>query len=111
MRHWMDHPLVIPNGDGAGVVDRVGPGVEEAWIGQSVWIYNGQRGDRAFRTAAELIGVGRAARRATARVGQLSRGRMSRDPLHGRARYVFMDAPMDGQTVPPIREERLPQKK
>jgi NADPH2:quinone reductase len=33
---------VIPNSDGAGVIDRVGPGVSASRLGQRVWVYNGQ---------------------------------------------------------------------
>jgi NADPH2:quinone reductase len=32
-------PPQVPNQDGAGVVDAVGPGVEEAWLGLRVWIW------------------------------------------------------------------------
>ncbi len=49
------HPRVIPNSDGAGLVDKVGPGVSAALVGKRVWLYNGQRGGRAFGTAAEYI--------------------------------------------------------
>lgn len=45
---------VIPHSDGSGVIDAVGDGVEEARIGQPVWIWNGAW-QRAFGTAAEYI--------------------------------------------------------
>ena len=51
------HPRVIPNSDGAGIVEQVGPGVPPTLVGQRVWLYNGQRGGRAFGTAAELIAI------------------------------------------------------
>lgn len=50
----MEYPRVIPNSDGAGVIDKVGAGVDPGRIGQRVWLYNGQRG-RAFGTASEFI--------------------------------------------------------
>ncbi len=53
----MAGPRVIPNSDGAGIVEAVGPGVDQAWVGQRVWLYNGQRGGRAFGTAAEYIAL------------------------------------------------------
>jgi NADPH:quinone reductase len=53
----MDGPLVIPNSDGAGIVDQVGAGVGDHWLGQRVWLYNGQRGGRALGTAAEYIAL------------------------------------------------------
>ena len=53
----MEFPRVIPNSDGAGIVDQVGDGVTRLRIGQRVWLYNGQRNGRAFGTAAEYISL------------------------------------------------------
>jgi NADPH2:quinone reductase len=50
-----EYPRVIPNSDGAGVVDKVGEGVDTRWIGKRVWLYNGQRNGRWMGTAAEYI--------------------------------------------------------
>ena len=47
-------PVIIPQSDGAGIIDAVGDGVDTARIGQRVWIWNGQW-QRAFGTAAEMI--------------------------------------------------------
>jgi NADPH2:quinone reductase len=47
-------PRVIPQSDGAGVVDEVGTGVPASRIGERVWIWNGQW-KRPFGTAAEYI--------------------------------------------------------
>lgn len=52
-----DGPIVIPNSDGAGVVDQVGAGVGEEMIGQRVWLFNGQRLGRTHGTAAEYIAL------------------------------------------------------
>jgi NADPH2:quinone reductase len=49
-------PRVIPHSDGAGIIDRVGAGVDSARIGERVWIWNGQW-KRAFGTAATYIAV------------------------------------------------------
>ena len=49
-------PRVIPHSDGAGIVDRVGTGVDPARIGERVWLWNGQW-KRAFGTAAEAIAL------------------------------------------------------
>ncbi|MBA4794048.1 NADPH:quinone reductase [Phenylobacterium sp.] len=51
----MAYPKITPNSDGAGVVEAVGPGVAQAWVGRRVWFYNGQRNGRAFGSAAEYI--------------------------------------------------------
>src|SRR6266481_5468508 len=53
----MEYPRVITNSDGAGVIDQVGPGVPERWLGQRVWLYNGQRNGRWMGTAAEYIAL------------------------------------------------------
>ena len=57
----MDHPLVIPHCDGAGVIEAVGAGVDPARIGTRVWLWNAQGGygetGRAFGTAADLIAL------------------------------------------------------
>jgi NADPH2:quinone reductase len=53
----MEHPRVIPNSDGAGVVDQVGAGVTRFREGDRVWLFNGQRNGRAFGTAAEYIAL------------------------------------------------------
>lgn len=55
--YGFDFPRVIPHSDGAGVVDQVGEGVQPAWLGERVWLYNGQRRGRAFGTAAEYIAL------------------------------------------------------
>ena len=53
----MEYPRVIPNSDGAGIVDQVGDGVTRLNVGQRVWLFNGQRNGRAFGTAAEYIAL------------------------------------------------------
>src|SRR5581483_10741756 len=52
----MAFPRVIPHSDGAGVIDRVGPGVPTRRVGERVWIWNGQW-KRPFGTAAEFIAL------------------------------------------------------
>src|ERR1700682_5486164 len=53
----MEVPRVIPDSDGAGVIDQLGDGVTRFDIGQRVWLFNGQRNCRAFGTAAEYIAL------------------------------------------------------
>ena len=47
-------PRIVPHSDGAGVIDKVGPGVAEQREGERVWTWNGQW-KRAMGTAAEYI--------------------------------------------------------
>ncbi len=49
----MPFARVVPHQDGAGVIDRVGPGVAARRVGERVWLYEAQRG-RAGGTAAEF---------------------------------------------------------
>lgn len=53
----MEYPRVIPNSDGAGIIDQVGQGVTRLSVGQRVWLFNGQRNGRALGTAAEYIAL------------------------------------------------------
>ena len=52
-----EYPRVIPNSDGAGVIDKAGDGVAADWVGKRVWLYNGQRNGRWMGTAAEYIAL------------------------------------------------------
>lgn len=49
-------PRVIPQSDGAGVIDQSGDGVPTSRVGERVWLWNGQW-KRPFGTAAEYIVV------------------------------------------------------
>jgi NADPH2:quinone reductase len=49
-------PRLIPQSDGAGVIDQVGDGVPKSRIGERVWVWNGQW-KRPFGTAAEYIAL------------------------------------------------------
>ncbi|HEY5299168.1 MAG TPA: NADPH:quinone reductase [Acetobacteraceae bacterium] len=53
----MDHPRVVTNSDGAGIVDQAGPGVARSWVGKRAWLYNGQRNGRWCGTAAQYIAL------------------------------------------------------
>jgi NADPH2:quinone reductase len=52
----MSYPRVVPHSDGAGIVDKVGDGVDSQWIGRRVWCF-GAQSYRPFGTAAELCVV------------------------------------------------------
>jgi NADPH2:quinone reductase len=55
--YGMEFPRIVPNSDGAGVVDALGPEADGAPpLGGRVWLYNAQRG-RPFGTAAEFTCV------------------------------------------------------
>ena len=49
-------PRIIPHSDGAGVIDKVGPGVPASRVGERVWVWNGQW-KRPHGTAATMIAL------------------------------------------------------
>jgi NADPH2:quinone reductase len=49
-------PQLVPQSDGAGIIDQVGDGVPRSRIGERVWVWNGQW-KRPFGTAAEYIAL------------------------------------------------------
>ena len=59
----LDDGFVIPNSDGAGIIEAVGDGVDANRIGERVWVYQAQYA-RRFGTAAEYVAIdaGRAPR-------------------------------------------------
>ena len=52
----LDLGYVIPNSDGAGVIEAVGDGVDASRIGERAWIYQAQYG-RRFGSAAEYVAI------------------------------------------------------
>ena len=52
----LDEGFVIPNSDGAGIIEAVGDGIDKARVGQRVWVYEAHYG-RRFGTAAEYVAV------------------------------------------------------
>jgi NADPH:quinone reductase len=95
----MDGPLVIPNSDGAGIVDQVGAGVGDHWLGQRVWLYNGQRGGRALGTAAEYIALDAGLVTPLADDVSFSAGACLGIPGMTAHYGVFSDGPVRGKTV------------
>ncbi|MFV0296907.1 MAG: NADPH:quinone reductase [Hyphomicrobiaceae bacterium] len=55
--YQMEAPFVIAHSDGAGVIDKLGPGVSHFVEGERVWLYNGQRNGRNLGTGAEFIAL------------------------------------------------------
>lgn len=54
--YGMPFPRIIPHSDGAGIVDALGAGVSEEWMGRRVWCF-GAQSYRPFGTAAEYTAV------------------------------------------------------
>lgn len=94
----MEYSRVIPDSDGAGVVDQVGAGVPGEWLGRRVWLYNGQRG-RAFGTAAEYIALDASLVTPLPDPVGYEAGATLGVPCMTAHRCVFRDGPVDGRMV------------
>jgi NADPH2:quinone reductase len=95
----MEFPRVIPNSDGAGIIDQIGEGVSRHRAGQRVWLYNGQRNGRAFGTAAEYIAL--AEHLVTPLPDNVSFAAGATLGIPGMTAWccLFADGPIAGQTV------------
>jgi NADPH:quinone reductase len=94
----MEFPRVVPHQDGAGIIDRVGPGVPESRLGERVWLYQAQIG-RPFGTAAEYT-VQPAVRAVPLPPNtSFSEGAGLGVPAMTAHRCVCADGPVDGKTV------------
>jgi NADPH:quinone reductase len=91
-------PRVIPNSDGAGVIDRVGRGVPKARLRQRVWVYNGQW-QRPDGTSAQYIVL--PAEQALPLPKKLSyaQGACLGIPVMTAHRCLFADGPIRGLNV------------
>ena len=94
----MSYPRVIPHSDGAGIIDAVGAGVDDARIGERVWVF-GAQSYRPFGTAAQLTVVPGA--QAIALPDQVSdeAGAALGIPGITAHRAVFSDGPVAGKVV------------
>ena len=52
----LDAGFVIPNSDGAGIIESIGEGVDKGRKGERVWVYQAQH-ERRFGTAAEYVAI------------------------------------------------------
>ncbi|MBR1230272.1 NADPH:quinone reductase [Bradyrhizobium sp. AUGA SZCCT0176] len=95
----MEYPRVIPNSDGAGIIDQVGEDVTQLRVGQRVWLFNGQRNGRAFGTAAEYIAL--AEHLVTPLPDSLSYAAGATLGIPGMTAWccLFCDGPITGKTV------------
>lgn len=93
-----EYPRVIPNSDGAGIVEAVGEGVDAQWTGRRIWLHNGQRG-RPFGTAAEYIALDhRLIAPLPDHIG-FAEGACLGIPCMTAHQAVFRDGPVSGQTI------------
>lgn len=94
----MPYQRVVPHSDGAGVIDAVGLGVDNARVGQRVWVY-GAQSYRAFGTAAEATVVPETLAVHLPETVSAELGATLGIPGITAHRAVFADGPVAGQTV------------
>jgi len=88
----LGYSRVIPNQDGAGVIDAVGPGVQQSRIGERIWLFESQFG-RPFGTGAEYTV------QPSEHAVIFAMGAGLGVPAMTAHRCVFADGPVTGKTV------------
>jgi len=97
-RTAMPFPLMIPNQDGAGVVDAVGAGVDPARVGERVWVYETHM-NRPFGTAAQWCTVPAHKAVPLPAGADFAAGACMGIPAMTAHRCVFADGSVRGKTV------------
>ena len=94
----LDDGFVIPNSDGAGIIEAVGDDIDAGRVGERVWIYQAQYG-RRFGTAAEYVAID--ARRAPKLpdAASFEIGACLGIPVMTAHRCVFADGDVAGQNI------------
>jgi len=90
-------PKLIPNSDGAGVIDAVGAGVTRK-VSERVWVFNGQW-DRAFGTSAQYITLPAALAVPLPDAVSFEQGACLGIPAMTAHRALFADGAIKGKTV------------
>ena len=94
----LDDGFVIPNSDGAGIVEAVGDGVDQSRVGQRVWVYQAQYA-RRFGTAAEYVAIDASRAPTLADSTTFDIGACLGIPAMTAHRAVFADGDVAGQTI------------
>lgn len=94
----MPAPRVIPHFDGAGIIDAVGPDVDEGRVGHRVWVYDGNW-KQFTGTAAEWLCLPAVRAVDLPDDVDFATGACLGIPAMTAHRCVFADGPVEGQTV------------
>ena len=94
----LDAGLVIPNSDGAGVIEAVGNSVDASRIGERVWMYQAQFA-RQHGTAAEYVAIDASRAATLPENASFEVGACLGIPAMTSHRAVFADGAVDGQTI------------
>ena len=98
LRAKMSYPRVVPQSDGAGVIEAIGAGIDPARVGERVWLWNGQW-QRPFGTAAEYIALPSFQAPHLPDGVPYEAGACLGIPAMTAHRCVFADGPVAGQTI------------
>jgi NADPH:quinone reductase len=94
----LDDGFVIPNSDGAGIIEAVGNGVDPGRVGERVWVYQAQFG-RRYGTAAEYVAIDASRAPTLADNASFEVGACLGIPVMTAHRAVFADGDVSGQTI------------
>jgi NADPH2:quinone reductase len=94
----LDDGFVIPNSDGAGVIEAVGAGVDSSRVGDRVWLYQAQYA-RRLGTAAEYVAIDSARAPSLPDNVSFEVGACLGIPVMTSHRAVFADGAVSGQTI------------
>jgi NADPH2:quinone reductase len=94
----LDGGFVIPNSDGAGIIEAVGDGVDANRVGERVWIYQAQFA-RRFGTAAEYVAIDSSRAPSLPDNASFEVGACLGIPVMTAHRAVFADGDVAGQTI------------
>jgi NADPH2:quinone reductase len=94
----LDEGPVIPNSDGAGVIEAVGNGVSERRVGERVWVYQAQFARRSG-TAAEYVAIDSSRAPRMSDNADFATGACLGIPAMTAHRSVFADGDVRGQTI------------
>ncbi len=94
----IDFPRVIPNQDGAGIIEQVGKGVPASRVGERVWLFEAQN-NRPFGSAAEYTVQPAGHAVLLPANTTFTEGACLGVPAMTAHRCVFADGPVDGKTV------------
>lgn len=89
---------VVPNSDGAGIIDAVGAGVDAGRVGEHVWIYQAQFA-RRLGTAAQYVAIDASRAPALPANVNFDVGACLGIPAMTAHRCVFADGDVAGQVV------------
>jgi len=94
----LDDGFVIPDSDGAGVIEAVGEGVDKQRKGERVWVYQAQH-ERRFGTAAEYVAINSSCAPRLPEATDFDVGACLGIPAMTAHRAVFADGGVEGQVL------------